>query len=107
MPNPSGSNQFQPEPAYGAVQRMTQLTREAPISGAPVAAHALDTPRRGRRQAARGGQGQPEVQAPPPVPPPPPVGPQQIQAQVWQQVAADPGASPLVKMYAQRAQSGT
>lgn len=104
MPNPSGSNQFQPEPAYGAVQRMTQLTREAPISGAPVAAHALDSPRRGRRQAARGGQQQSE--APLPVELPPPVPPQALQAQVWAAVAADPGASPLVKEYAQRAQSG-
>ena len=73
MPNPGGVNQFQgftqPEP-YGMVKRIRQLTQQAPMSGAP--AHALNTPERAGKQAARGRTPGPQMQpqSPPAQPPP-------------------------------------
>ena len=117
MPNPSGGNQFGNftlQPAYGDVAKQTELTREAPVSGAAVAGRALNAPRRGERQTMRGQpqpaqapQQQPQAGAQQAAPPTPKISPQAWQAQSWQQIAAIPGASPLVQQYAARAQSGT
>lgn len=108
MPNPGGGNQFGNftlQPAYGDVKKQTELTREAPVSGAPVAGRALNAPRRGERQAMRGpSQQQPQPGVQQQAPPTPEIAPQAWQAQSWQQIAAIPGASPLVQQYAQRAQ---
>lgn len=108
--NVGGANQwggFELQPGYGQVGKTDALTREAPMSGSPIATHALEQPRRSGRQAQR----QPKVSSPQPVPPaqPQPPGapqPSAVSAQVWQQIAATPGASPLVQQYAQQAQGG-
>ena len=94
MANPGGSNQFGNytiQPAYGDVKRQTQLTREAPISGAPYAAQALNTPRRSQRGA---GRTQTPVQAEPAMPPEQAQIPVQ---QVYQAIADLPGASDTVR----------
>jgi hypothetical protein len=93
MPNPGGGNQFgsyQIQPAYGDVKKQTQLTKAAPISGAPYAAQALNTPRRSQRSAGRASRGVAQNVAPPQDAPRLPV------QQVYQQIAALPGASATV-----------
>lgn len=95
MPNPGGGNQFggyELQPKYGDVKRQTQLTKAAPISGAPFAAQALNTPRRSQRQASRGGRAgaQPEPTMPQETPQLPP-------QKVYASIAAIPGASDLVR----------
>lgn len=103
MPNPGGTNQFGTDPAYGDVKRLTELTREAPMSGARVAAGATNAPRRAQRQVTR--PARPAAAAPQAAQAPPaPVSYEAQLAAVWAQVAADPGASPLVREYAQQAQ---
>lgn len=104
MPNPGGGNQFGNytlQPGYGDVARQTRLTKAAPISGAPFAAHALETPRRAGKQAQRGKAPQP--QAPPAQAAPEPIQPQVTLAARWQAIAAVPGASPLVQQLAAQA----
>lgn len=100
MPNPAGTNQnhFTLQPKYGDVKKQTQLTREAPISGSPIAAQALNTPRRSQRQAASGKRAGGQAQAPPPASPPPP-----SLAATWQAIAQIPGITPLAAQYAQSA----
>lgn len=108
MPNPGvvnnelGINAYsgplgQKEPAYGATERLKQLTAAAP-PGTPA---AINAPRRARRKAGR----RTATAVIPPPSPPPPVQPSPA-AIFWQQIAADPGASDLVKMYAAEALSG-
>lgn len=108
--NPDGKNGLHvPGPAYGDVKRQTTLLREAPISGAPVSAAAVDAPRRAKRAAARGGTATPAPQPVSPVavaPAAPDVPyPQQLAA-LTQQLAAVPGAGPNVLWLAQQAQGG-
>jgi hypothetical protein len=97
--NPAGINQLGSHP-YGAIRRATELTREAPMSGAPVATHATEAPRRAGKRAKRGAP----VAAPPAALVGAPVGPEPSpQAQlaviysVW---AAEPDASDLVRQLA-------
>lgn len=95
--NPGGGNQFgssEAQPQYGDVKRETQLTRAAPMSGAAVATHTLEAPRREGKQAARG-RGAAVPEAPMPVSTAP--GPQGPPPATFQQIAAIPGASPLVQ----------
>lgn len=100
MANPTGVNQvFNPEQAYGEVKRLQELTRSAPVSGAPVAGRALNTPQRAQRSATRGEAAPP---APPPLPPSIPDAPV-TKAQTWAELAREPGASELVAYYAQLA----
>jgi hypothetical protein len=110
VPNPSGANQLAgSEPLYGAVKKATELQREAPMSGAPIATHAQQAPRRAQKQAqrpARGPQPTPEQVADNTAPAPQPDYQAQL-ASVWQQVSSVPGASPLVAEYAQEAQRQT
>ena len=81
------------ESAYGAQKRLEESTKAAPIPSAP----GVNAPRRAQRRAVKG-QAQP---APPPeqqllaAPTPP--------RDVWAQVAAIPGISPLALEYAQDA----
>ena len=94
MSNTGGGNQFgnfQLQPAYGDVAKQSQLTRSAPMSGAPVP--ALNAPRRAQRQTQKPRR-QPvaaaqEAQQPPPTVPPP--APQVI----YQQIAQIPGVTPM------------
>lgn len=124
MPNPSGKNQLpggQHEVPYGGVKKATQLSREAPMSGAPVS--ALNAPRRAQRRAVKGQAGRKEqapvaTQKAPVVADKPalagaaapaqPVGaaapPPPNAADFWRAIASIPGISPLAKEYAQRVQ---
>ncbi len=108
--NPGGANQFGNytlQPAYGDVKRQTELIREAPMSGAPVAGRALASPRSAQRATQRPSAAvapdAPQQQAAPPLEP---VTYQAQLAATWQQIAATPGASPLVLQIAQAAQNG-
>ncbi len=102
MPNPAGSNQspFWLQKQYGDVKRETTLLKEAPISGSPLAAQALNAPRRAGQGAKRSRptQVQPQPQAPVQTP-----TPQASIAAVWGQIAALPGISDLVRSYAAQA----
>jgi hypothetical protein len=109
LPNPQGTNQFdhfQAQAAYGDVKKAAQLTKEAPMSGAPTS--ALNAPRRGQKQVVRGQKTQAQPTQLPAVAPLPVAVPDvpypQYLAQAWSDVAAIPGASPLVKEYAARSQ---
>lgn len=105
MPNPGGINQLGSDRVpYGDAKRMKELASEAPMSGAPLATSAINAP----RQAQRGSRTRPSA-APaeqPAQPPTPQVSPQAFASQAWQQIAAIPGASPLVQSYAARAAQG-
>lgn len=95
MPNPGGGNQFgsyQIQPQYGQVKKQTQLTKAAPISGAPYAAQALNTPRRSQRSAVRGSpqQASTATQAPADTPSLPPT-------RIYQDIASLPGANENVQ----------
>lgn len=103
----------QKEPAYGDVERMKVLSSLAPV-GSPAAVNA---PKRAKRAAQKGKtMGKPTGPPPPPneamtpVPQglptgqnPVPTGTYQAQLEsFWTQIAADPGASDLVKQIAAR-----
>ena len=95
MANPGGANQlggYELQPAYGDVKRMTQLQRSAPMSGAPIAGSALNTPRRAQRGTAR--PRAPRAAAPTPLPP---EAPQQPPEQIYRAIAQLPGASETVQ----------
>lgn len=122
MPNPAGTNQFpggDHEVPYGGVKRQQQLTRDAPMSGAPVS--AVNAPRRAQRKAVKGGASRPQTASapqqpvlaePPPgaLPVPAPSGPEPVvppsPTDFWRAVAQLPGVSPLAKQYAERVTGG-
>jgi len=105
MPNPGGQNQFQRESPYGAVKKLTQLTRAAPISGAPTP--AMNAPQRMQRQAVRGRRAQPQsAAAPPGAAPPPQVSYNAQIAEIWRMLSGETD-DPLVHEYAARAISQT
>lgn|SRR5690348_8061650 len=95
----NGENQFAPEAQYGQVEQQAELLREAPISGAPtVPAAPTAAPRSG---SSRGREASPT----------PPISNAEVGAayysmlaETWRQLASLPGASPVVKAYAKRAQ---
>ena len=110
MANEGGANQFggyQIQPGYGDVKKQTELIREAPMSGAPTSGRALGAARSDQKRAVRGttqaAPAPPGAPAPAPTPPTQ-ISPQQFALQAWQQIAAIPGASPLIQQYAARAQ---
>lgn len=93
--NPEGVNGlYHREEPYGAIKRLQQSTQAAPIAPTP----AVNAPRRAQRAAVNGrtrtAQAQGSTTAP---------DYQTAIAQVWQQMASMPGASPLVQQYAVRA----
>jgi hypothetical protein len=106
--NDGGHNQFQgfgTEAPYGDVKRQFELTREAPLSGAPIAGRAIGAPERqrsARRRAAQGGGGAAPQATTTVVPQLPIPYPHQV-AMIWQRVAAIPGASDRVKQIAETA----
>ena len=92
MPNPGGGNQFgsyQLQPRYGDVKKQTQLTRAAPISGAPYAAQALNTPRRSQRSTQRPQAAEAAT--------PPAETPKLPPEQIYRRIAVIPGASETVQ----------
>ena len=109
MANPGGTNQFQGfglEAPYGDQKKDFELLRSAPLSGAPVSGRALGTPERQRSARRRGSSGSSQApQAPTTtVLPQLPIPYEKQIAMIWQQVAAIPGASDIVKQIAQDAQ---
>lgn len=106
MANPAGKNQL--APAYGEVKRMNELTRSAPISGAPISGRAIDTARRVSKQAQRA-QPQSVSAAGPSTAAPAATIPQSVPyrvqlAMIWREIAATPGASPQVQELADQAE---
>lgn len=108
MPNPSGTNQFQSEPAYGAKKVLDQLSRSAVMAGNQGATSAIETPRRAKRKAARGQRENGPVPAGMEPMAPVPAAAQQETPElpydvrilaVWEEIAANPDASPLAKEY--------
>jgi hypothetical protein len=96
MPNPSGANAvYVPEPGYGEKKQMKNLARSAPMSGAPVAASAYNEPRKAQRRATTPSQPKQTQGQPMPY--------YEELALTWAEFAAQPGASDLVKLIAQRA----
>ena len=110
MPNPSGQNQFMREPGYGQIKRLDENTKAAPMSGAPVAAGAVNAPRRARRAAESGRTAGTASVSPSPETSGPfgsaePEGPsyEEQVAEAWAELAADPSAGPIIKEYAAEA----
>lgn len=98
MPNPLGGNDvFVPEPGYGELSKLDQLTKTAPMSGAPFS--PIEAPRRAKRRATTTGRREEPVLPPPPLE----ITPEASAAAFWQTLAALPGASPLVRELANEA----
>ncbi len=103
MPNPFGENGlFNPEPEYGAVAQAAELTKAAPISGAPI-------PGAGTTAAPATPSGPAPVPAGPMSTPftPAPSGQSyyQMLANTWRAIAATPGASDQVRAIARSARA--
>lgn len=88
------------ETPYGAVKRLGQLTRAAPIGTAP----GVNAPQQAKRAAQRGTQTEPAPVTPDQAVMAAPVPLPVAYAQAWSAVALTPGASPLVQQMAQEAQ---
>jgi hypothetical protein len=101
MANPFGTNQFQQEPQYGDVSKLQQLSREAPISGAPLPGSSTTN-----APISPGAKPPmlPGPQALPFVNPPGGVDYYQRLARTWRALARLPGASDAVKEHAANAQ---
>lgn len=104
--NPSGANNWQgfgDEEPYGQATKDAALAHGAPLAGARLSSGPIAAPKRATRQSQRGSAPQPATAAP--VPAGPPALPEPSYdaklAQWWQSIAAVPGASDLVKQYAQ------
>ena len=98
--NPSGVNSFDhfsPEPAYGKVSQADRLKKAYPVPGVP------DAGKQAQRRATKRG-GTPPTQAPAVSAPAPQgqVPPQEFARMAWQDIAAIPEASPLIKQLAAR-----
>lgn len=109
MANPSGTNGYSPpsvEVPYGEAQQNAAVQKSAPLAGQAETAHATNAPRRGQKRAARGAAEEP--QGPPPQLPGEParIAPDAQVAMFWQQIAQQPGASPLVQQIAQEVAGG-
>lgn len=104
--NPSGANNWQGmgnEEPYGQATKDAALAHGAPLAGARVASGPLAAPKRATRQSQRRTASQRATAAPVPAGPPSMPEPSYDAklAQWWQGIAAVPGASELVKQYAQ------
>jgi hypothetical protein len=101
-PNPAGTNGTEePGNAYGAIKRATEQVRSAPLAGS-----AGPSTRRGGHSGQHRGP-QPHRRPPPPHPvDSQPMAYQPQLAQVWAELAAVPGASPLVQQMAEQAAQG-
>lgn len=117
MANPLGINIFsgpmgEKEPAYGAIERGKVLSAIAP-TGTPA---ALGAPKRSQRAAVKGKVARSSAPQAAPAPPHPVSADSpeaqgatydQSLVQFWQSIASDPGASSLVRQYAQEAIGGS
>lgn len=113
MPNPgqvnngAGVNGFTgpggAETPYGAVKRLGQMTKAAPIGPTPGG----NAPQQAKRAAQRGAQEPPLVSPDQAVMSAPQVPLSVAYAQAWASLATQPGASELVKRIAQEASVGT
>lgn len=123
MANPTGKNSpeqfggFGTQAPYGSKKKAAQLQKSAPMAGQGASGHALGTPRRATElaiaQAGRNKKTLEQARQPAAAPAPKqqaPLIPEAVQvvqpdvsAQTWAQVAADPQASELVRVYAQQA----
>ncbi len=111
MSNESGTNQFGGfgvEAPYGDIKRMTELTEEAPMSGAPFATGAIGAPKSDQKRASKPAsrpraQGKPMANSPLSIPQSIPAP--NLVANAWSHIASLPGASDLVKEYASAAAS--
>jgi hypothetical protein len=99
MPNPQGINPFQPQPKYGEVKKQETLTKSAPMSGAPVP--AVTAPQKAQSRAVQGRVSPPKA---PKASGGTPLPYEEELVLTWQEIAAQPGASELVKSIARRAQ---
>lgn len=98
MANPEGTNGFyKPEPKYGDVKRQRELGKAAPMVSTP----AVNAPKTYQRRAVQGSQSAPKPQGGSGGTPMPY---EQELALTWAEIAAQPGASELVKAIAMRAQ---
>lgn len=104
MPNPDGHNAFggpmEREQPYGEMLKIKNLAALAPTA-APT---AVGAPRRSQRHATgadkprgqrRAGQAQPAAATAPPTQPTIPY--EAVLAAFWNELAAEPGASPLIQ----------
>lgn len=100
--NPGGVNAFGgwgKEAPYGAIEKEKTLTRAAPLPSVP----AVGAPKQAQQRAV-GKKGAAQSSAPATAPatsPSPAFTPQMVVSQFWQEMAAEPGASPLVQLMAQ------
>jgi hypothetical protein len=104
--NPDGVNSWSgwgDEEPYGQATKDASLARAAPMAGAAVAAGPIAAPKRDSRKAQRGTHApQPAAAVAQPAQPQPEELPYDARlAQWWQGIASIPGASDLVKTYAQ------
>ncbi len=100
MPNPNGTNQFDrfsAEQPYGAVKKQADLAASAPVVSNP----ALYAPDRAQARAVRGPVSPPKATKASGGTPPPY---EEELVATWAEIAAQPGASELVKSIARRAQ---
>lgn len=98
MANPQGANPVHvPEPPYGAVKKQADLERAAPMSNVP----AITAPERAKSRAVR-----PPKPRRAPASPKGSLPPYEMElAATWAEIAAQPGASDLVRRIALRAQN--
>lgn len=106
MPNPSGANQFASQPAYGDVKKLQNLTKAAPLAGAPTT--SIGAPKRSQRKATKGRRSS----APAPLPmametsaPVPQVSYQAELREVYNRLLELEPDNPLLQYYAEKAQS--
>jgi len=113
MANPGGKNSpvhfnglVQNPAVYGDKQKQGDLARSAPTAGGGAAGSMLNSPRRAKQQAMRPQQQQQSPQPQQLVPQGEAPSYQAQLASAWAEIAATPGASPLVQQLAQEAQLG-
>lgn len=102
MPNPTGKNQFlglPKEPPYGDIKKLEQLTKAAPLSGAPFPALRFPDRAKEASQDLRRIAIAPERSENVAVPV---LDYKGLIASIWQELARHPEASDLVRSYAAR-----
>lgn len=103
--NPDGTNGFDgfgTEAPYGQGTQDARLASGAPIAGGGIASGPIAAPKRAQKQSAKPAVPQPASGGMPEPPQPTVQSPSPV-AQLWAGIAADPGASELVRSYAQQA----
>lgn len=110
--NPGGSNSYGSngvEEPQGAIERRKVLTAMAPPAGGAIAAAAKNAPKRAQRASQKKGKPMPnqvEAVQQQQMAPSAPIQ-QSGLVSFWTSLAAEPGASPLVKQYAAEVTGGS